>query len=263
VERQQRWATTIASLGHVIHLLQDGAQPQHTRNDSHAPPWVSAGHNAPNGAAYEAFTDYRVTGNTGGYLNNPLRSMDDNLPSLSQLPQPVFGSYPIPAFSQPVKFFTTRYDNPGTGSAAVNARRGMSDFSNRNFFTTGTYPGFRECVPPGTSPCSRQPGPTYLLPENDITDPSVYTAVQVPGDVIVNGQTVMTTMYTRKVVDSVNPTYVDQLPAQFAGKVPVVSKSSFAFYTGGRQTSKPTCDTKISSTTRMFYCRVPSRIPLA
>lgn len=233
VERQQRWVTTIASLGHVIHLLQDGAQPQHTRNDSHAPPWVSAGHNAPNGAAYEAFTDFRVTGNASGYFNNPIREMNDNLPSLSQLPPLVFDGYPIPTFSQPVKFFTTRYDNPGSGNGAINARRGMADFSNRNFFTAGTYPGFRECVPPGTSPCSRQPGPTYPLPENDITDTSVYTAIQVPGDVIVNGQTVMTTMYTRHVVDSVNPSYADRLPAQFAGKVPVVSKSSFAFFTGG------------------------------
>ena len=30
-----------------------------------------------------------------------------------------------------------------------------------------------------------------------------------------------------------------------------------------RQTSKPTCDTKISSTTRMSCCRAPSRIPPA
>lgn len=33
--RDQRMARTFYTLGHVIHLLQDSAQPQHTRNDSH------------------------------------------------------------------------------------------------------------------------------------------------------------------------------------------------------------------------------------
>jgi hypothetical protein len=43
----------------------------------------------------------------------------------------------------------------------------------------------------------------------------------------------MTTMYTRRPIDAVNPSYVDQLPSQFAGKVPIVSKSTFANYPGG------------------------------
>lgn len=227
-ERKQRWATAIASLGHVIHLLQDGAQPQHTRNDSHAPPLVSYGRNAPNGAAYEAFTDYRVTGNAGGYINNPLRSMSDNLPSASQLPPLVFDGYPVPSFALPVKFFTTKYDDPGTGESAINARKGLVDFSNRNFFTTGTYPGFRQCMPPGSLPCTRETAVTYPLPENDILDTSVYTPVQIPGSIIVNGQSVVMTVYTRKAVDSVNPSYVDRLPSQYAGRVPVVTKSTFA-----------------------------------
>jgi len=230
-ERQQRWATAIASLGHVIHLLQDGAQPQHTRNDSHAPPLASLGRNQGNAAAYEAFTDYRVTGTAEGGLNNPLRLMSDNLPSLGQLPPLVFDGYPIPTFALPVKFFTTKYDDPGTGDSAINARKGMIDFSNRNFFTAGTYPGFRECSPPGTIPCSRQ-NVTYQLPENDITDTSIYTAVQVPSPIIVNGQTVTTTMYTRRVVDAVNPNYADRLPPQFGGKVPIISKATFADYAG-------------------------------
>lgn len=232
-ERQQRLATTIASLGHVIHLLQDGAQPQHTRNDSHAPPLVSFGRNEPNGAAYEAFTDYRATGDAGGFINNPLRAMNDNLPSFNQLPPMVFDGYPIPMFALPVKFFTTKYDDPGAGDSAINARKGLVDFSNRNFFTTGTYPGFRECDPPGSMPCNRQPNVTYQLPENDVSDLSVYTPVQVPGFIIVNGSTVVTTMYTRHVIDSVSPSYTDRLPPQFAGKVPIISKATFGNYPGG------------------------------
>lgn len=35
--RRSRLAETFFDLGHVVHLLQDMAQPQHTRNDAHAP----------------------------------------------------------------------------------------------------------------------------------------------------------------------------------------------------------------------------------
>jgi hypothetical protein len=34
-ERNQYWATTFRALGDVVHLLQDMAQPQHTRNEVH------------------------------------------------------------------------------------------------------------------------------------------------------------------------------------------------------------------------------------
>ncbi|MCZ2133902.1 MAG: hypothetical protein LC098_00485, partial [Burkholderiales bacterium] len=36
-ERMKYWATMFRSLGGAVHLLQDMAQPQHTRNESH--PW--------------------------------------------------------------------------------------------------------------------------------------------------------------------------------------------------------------------------------
>jgi len=35
-ERKAYWATTFRALGDVVHLIQDMAQPQHTRNDRHA-----------------------------------------------------------------------------------------------------------------------------------------------------------------------------------------------------------------------------------
>jgi hypothetical protein len=34
-QRQQDWADTFETLGHLIHLVQDAASPAHTRNDSH------------------------------------------------------------------------------------------------------------------------------------------------------------------------------------------------------------------------------------
>jgi hypothetical protein len=35
-ERNAYWATTFRAVGDVVHLLQDAAQPQHTRNDAHS-----------------------------------------------------------------------------------------------------------------------------------------------------------------------------------------------------------------------------------
>jgi hypothetical protein len=37
-DRRLCWATAISALGHVLHLAQDMAQPQHVRNDGHNPP---------------------------------------------------------------------------------------------------------------------------------------------------------------------------------------------------------------------------------
>ena len=36
VERQAYFARTFRGLGHQIHLIQDAAQPDHVRNDTHA-----------------------------------------------------------------------------------------------------------------------------------------------------------------------------------------------------------------------------------
>lgn len=35
-ERNKYWATLLRSLRDVVHLIQDAAQPQHTRNVAHA-----------------------------------------------------------------------------------------------------------------------------------------------------------------------------------------------------------------------------------
>jgi hypothetical protein len=54
--RQSRLAETFFDLGHVIHLLQDMGQPQHTRNDAHAPTGSPLfGETAP----YEEFCSHR------------------------------------------------------------------------------------------------------------------------------------------------------------------------------------------------------------
>jgi hypothetical protein len=235
-ERMTRSATIVNDLGHVIHLLQDTAQPQHVRNDAHGPPLAAAWPEGEADAAYEAFTDYRVLGNRSGALGialtgNPLRRMyDDTLPNENNLPAIKLGQsnfYPGGGghvqFSTPVKFFTTRHIETGTDDGSLRSRRGLADMSNRSFFTAGTLPGFRECQPPGTSGCVPTPGPTYTLPPNDLTA-SGYTEVAVPTGLRVHGQTVLIGEYAYPVADAVAPNYDQAALAAYGGKAPLVTK---------------------------------------
>jgi hypothetical protein len=54
--RERAWGHTFYALGHVIHLLQDMAQPQHTRNDQH----VHIG-------SYKSLMEKYVEDNIGGF----------------------------------------------------------------------------------------------------------------------------------------------------------------------------------------------------
>lgn len=237
-ERMNRWATTIKDVGHVIHLLQDTSQPQHVRNDAHAPPLIAPLPEGAADAAFEAFTDYRVLGNRpaalqGAVLGNPLRRMhDDSLPTENSLPTIRLGQsnyYPGGGgrvqFSTPVKFFTTRHIETGTDDASLRSRRGLADISNRSFFTSGTLPGFRECQPPGTSGCAPTPGPTYPLPPNDLATTG-YTEVSVPSGLRLHGSVVRLAEYAFPITDSVAPGY-DQSTntlTPYGGKAPLVTK---------------------------------------
>ena len=69
-ERQRNFAKVFYTLGHVVHVIQDLAQPQHTRNDSHA-----------SGSLFEEFTNNAVLGREPGYV-----------PPLSGAPAPMFPS---------------------------------------------------------------------------------------------------------------------------------------------------------------------------
>ncbi len=240
-ERLHRWATTINDLGHVIHLLQDGAQPQHVRNDLHGPPatlFVYPTEGAAD-AAFEGYTDYRVIrsyadaiGNLSPIPGNALRRMDDTLPPANALPAIQLGQsnyYPGGGghvqFSTPVKFFTTRHIETGGDDASLRTRRGMADLANRSFFTAGTLPGFRECQPVGASGCVPTPGPTYPLPPSDLTS-SGYIEVSVPSGLRVHGQVVHLAEYAYPITDAVAPNY-DQTNgtlAAYGGKAPLVTK---------------------------------------
>jgi len=241
-ERLGRWATTIHDVGHVIHLLQDAAQPQHVRNDGHGPPVVSLlyGTDRFAAAAFEEYTEYRVTRDYGAADSqnfssggNPLRMLDQSVPPLNALPSVNVGQanyYPGNGghvqFSTPVKFFTTRHIETGTDDATVLTRRGLADFANHSFFTAGTLPGFKECQPPGSPTCTPSSSYTYTLPPNDLTSAG-YVATLFDGGVHVNSRTVFLGSYAYPITDKVSPNYDATLGelAPYGGRAPLVTKS--------------------------------------
>lgn len=241
-DRMTRWGTMFQSIGQVIHLLQDTAQPQHVRNDGHAPPLVAqlgGGAEGTADASYEAFTDSRVLReqinptSINFYGGNPLRRMDGQFPPVNALPTIRLGLgnyYPgggsTVQFSTPVKFFTTRHIESGSDISTLKTRRGLADISNRNFFTAGTLPGFRECAPVGAPNCTTTPGPTYILPPNDLADPS-YTQVAATSTfgLRVRDRPVSVTEILSPISDAIAPTYDTSTLAVYSGKVPVLTKS--------------------------------------
>lgn len=122
--RKAYWATTFRALGDLVHLIQDMAQPQHTRNDPHAGRGYG-GEAGPLGHAsfYEKYIEARATqseiveSNSNRYTPDPL--VYDTSPS-----------YPIPRFNSYVEYFSTQHRE-----SSMTARKGMADYSNRGFFS--------------------------------------------------------------------------------------------------------------------------------
>ena len=95
--RRMYWATTFRALGDVLHVNQDMAQPQHTRNEPHAGTSCSWTPGCPGGHSrvYEQYMNARAVGATAFDLRQP----DDTSVTVSPLPLAA-GSYPIPAFAR-------------------------------------------------------------------------------------------------------------------------------------------------------------------
>lgn len=114
-DRRRAWATVFRSLGDILHLNQDMAQPQHTRDEGHG-----YGHDA----WYEKYMEGRAKGQstvTYSYLLTTLEALDA---------QPLtYVGYPKPEFNSFAEYWST-----GLG-AASNDGKGLADYSNRGFFT--------------------------------------------------------------------------------------------------------------------------------
>lgn len=212
ISRHLFWGTTLKSIGHVLHLLQDSAQPQHTRIDyhNHSNAWFASQFNTePRRRTYEIFTNLRILGATTG-SDLPYVPSDDEEKFVTLLGQPLnrgvgdpmpIGSYPVPAFTQAVEYFTTK----GTDGVQT-ARRGLADYSNRGFLTEGTL--FNSAQTP--------------LPPSGIASPGNDVIVNV---VPTNVGNVRVREVRRAVPDAVAPGYVDPVIIASAGKAPLYSVS--------------------------------------
>jgi len=174
--RQNYWATTLRALGDVLHLNQDMAQPQHTRNEAHSGKLCGTrlclgGHTS----VYEKYMNGRALGD---------QAFDSLAPFHAQVaiqaePLP-FGPYPIPQFWTYPAYWST---SPGTGSLSG---KGLADYSNHGFFTAANNLG--------SNP--------YIAPSNDHTDYQVGAASPFGWDGTVTSDSQPTFILFGPVVDA-------------------------------------------------------------
>jgi hypothetical protein len=113
-DRDVNWGLVFQSVGHIVHHIQDMAQPQHARNDAHCGPYCA---NAYPASAYELWTE----GNRVGLPLDPLLAgYDVNTERYKAV------------FDHPRAFWHTH------GPAQLGSGRGMAEFANRNFVSAGT-----------------------------------------------------------------------------------------------------------------------------
>lgn len=123
--RQAYWATMFRSLGDVLHLNQDMAQPQHTRDESHG---------TSHAALYEKYIDARARRAT-------LFKIDGVTLTSDQLPDLTYAGYGTPRFGRYSDYWSSGIGDPQTFTG-----KGLADYSSRGFFTPannfgdGKYP---------------------------------------------------------------------------------------------------------------------------
>ena len=141
--RQAYWATTFRALGDVLHLNQDMAQPQHTRNEAHSGTYCPGSRVCLTGhtSVYEKYINARAlrqeTFDSLSPFHEPV--------AISPLDLPLIG-YPIPAFASYSNYWSTAPgDKQFQGS-------GLADYSNRGFFTAAKNFGNTEYLSPSSNP---------------------------------------------------------------------------------------------------------------
>ncbi|MBS0569414.1 MAG: hypothetical protein JSS28_02310 [Proteobacteria bacterium] len=221
IDRYFGWATSFRSLGDTIHLMEDGAQPQHVRNDPHGPILTSGEQQA-----FEGYTNARVL-HDPSKANSYVQEFFATPNSLS-LPRILPGTYPVVTFSTPQRFFTTRLGTDSTNPSMVKAdlRYGLMDYTNRGFFTGGTLPGVT--------------GVDFVEPSPNID--SSYTPVPQPcvaGASLAGSVTHLTcTHLTHAVPDNVDPGYTDALPQGFT-QPPLLLQSAWSQVVPGNPIPRP------------------------
>ncbi|HEX4333536.1 MAG TPA: hypothetical protein VH040_15465, partial [Usitatibacter sp.] len=114
--RKAYWATLFRSLGDVVHLLQDVAQPQHTRNEGH-------------GTSNTGYEEYLAARTTSGATPRAAYTIDGRTlaATAGTLSDLTYDGYPAPTFS--------RYSDYWSTALRTGVTQGLADYSNRGFFT--------------------------------------------------------------------------------------------------------------------------------
>ena len=204
--RQKQFGLMFETLGHVIHHLQDMAQPQHVRDDLHCEfiPCALVGKYHP--SLYESFTKEEKKLNFSGYA-------------------PVYSSTETTTFNAVRNFWTTTVNN--------NVGKGISEYTNRGFVSKGTNfdnPTFTQPAPGSSTPL---PTDIATLCAEDVA------LGYAPCPTVLSGKM---TMYSSTVTDSYRATgtqsnsrtstqsIFDQ-DLNRVGKPPVFSLNRFNFHT--------------------------------
>ena len=204
--RTAYWATTFRALGDALHMLQDMAQPQHTRNDFHGGLWCLpgaclAGHKS----YYEAYVEAKVTRAASFRLRN--RYVGDWMVAVA--PEPVsldtviYDGYPAVRKSSYDEYFTT-----GIGGASTMGT-GLANYTNQGFYSAGTVVDTVAAAAYGLPPATRA-----ALSEAPVAAAQVVNAAKLP---VGTGQLVLLTGPVRDVLN----------PSHSRASVPLASEGAF------------------------------------
>jgi hypothetical protein len=191
------WATTFRALGDVLHLVQDMAQPQHTRNDRHSGMFCTSDHCYGGHASfYEKYVDTSVKGDKAFTLRERTvgESFSGGHGDIPDLPVPTsigpvtYSGYPIPRFADYRSYFVT-----ATGPASITGK-GLANYSNQGFYSAGTNVGPGAMAQGYPSPSANGQGLTdVVIPDGALKD---------TGDQTIDGTLVLK---LGTVVDALNP----------------------------------------------------------
>ena len=173
-QRNLNMGKMFQTIGHLVHHIQDMAQPEHTRIDAHCDDPIvcipiTHAFGIDDTSLYEEFTQQmldcgafsEVTVSSGDYMRcNNIRSFGDSF----YVKKTYIGGYPAPKFSDPRAYWTS------------SDKKGLADFSSSNFITTDT-PYQIASGAPNISLSSRLRPASDDLPLPDGSPTQTYTTV--------------------------------------------------------------------------------------
>lgn len=161
------WATTFRALGDVVHMLQDMAQPQHTRNDAHAGLGCKdgdclGGHKS----YYEAYVEARVKGARNFRLTERFfwRFRQPDAEETVAQPALALRGYPTVRLQSLGEYFST-----ATGGGST-LGQGLANYSNQGFYSAGTVVGTVTAGHFGSPPATFAGLTAKVVPASEVTN---------------------------------------------------------------------------------------------